>query len=258
MEKPIPAFSKALKHFIDTGKNITQAKIAAKTGVKQSMVSGMKTGKRAGTEDSRRAIAAFFGKEYDEFLKIGERLAEMESTIPDPNVKATTTPHPTPNILIQTHREADKSAIDVDAFTAIPLYESGRMAAFSNGAAFDRYETPSNSVVVYMPELGIRAKHRLAATRVGGDSMEPLIPEGSIIVVDLDDREFADNKIYAVALDDDVDMLFAVKRVRKFEKAEGFLLLSENQSYAPRLVVVHDWHRLCIGRVIWMWRSFEG
>jgi len=26
MEKPIPAFSKALKHFIETGKNITQGK----------------------------------------------------------------------------------------------------------------------------------------------------------------------------------------------------------------------------------------
>jgi transcriptional regulator with XRE-family HTH domain len=81
MEKPIPAFSKALAHFISTGKNITQAKISAETKIKQSMISGMKTGKRAGTEKTRRLVAAFFNKEYEEFLKIGEKLLTAETNI---------------------------------------------------------------------------------------------------------------------------------------------------------------------------------
>jgi transcriptional regulator with XRE-family HTH domain len=75
------AFSRALQHFIKAGKNITQTKIAAKTGIKQGMVSGMKTGKRWGTEENRRAIADYFNKSYDEFLDIGQALLDAENSI---------------------------------------------------------------------------------------------------------------------------------------------------------------------------------
>jgi transcriptional regulator with XRE-family HTH domain len=81
MEKRRSAFSKALRYFIENGKNITQAKIAKHTGIKQGMISGMKTGKRWGTEESRRAIAAFFNKPYEEFLTVGEQLLETENSL---------------------------------------------------------------------------------------------------------------------------------------------------------------------------------
>jgi len=240
-------FRKAVWDYLGKQDRGAQSSLAIASGIDIKHLNDFLHGRRAMKESLRIQITDHLKCDYLSFLQLGKSLIDGKSSYQSK-------PRP---VLIQTHREADKENIDAEAYTAIPFYESGRMAAFSNGAAFDLYEAPTSSVVVYMPELGIRAKHRLAATRVGGDSMEPLIPEGSIIVVDLDDREFADNKIYAVALDDEVDMLFAVKRVRKFEKAEGFLLMSENQNYAPRLVVVSDWHRLCIGRVIWMWRSFE-
>ena len=43
-------------------------------------------------------------------------------------------------------------------------------------------------VVVYKPELKGRSRHNLAAIKVGGDSMEPTITKGSIVVVDLSDK----------------------------------------------------------------------
>lgn len=74
---------------------------------------------------------------------------------------------------------------------------------------------------------------------------------------DRDDREFLDGKIFAVAIDEGGVENIAVKRVRAFEKAKGFVLVSENSDYPFKIVIESDWLRLCMGRVIWMWRSFN-
>jgi len=67
-------------------------------------------------------------------------------------------------------------------------------------------------VIVYKPELQGHAKHDLRALRVGGDSMKPTIVKGAIIVVDLNDKEFAERKIFVVRT---ADMIAAVKKSRK-------------------------------------------
>jgi len=89
MDKRREAFRRALIYFIENGKNITQAKLSSGTGIKQSMISGMKTGKRWGTEESRRAIADFFGRSYEDFLAFGSQLIDAENalalqSLPDP------------------------------------------------------------------------------------------------------------------------------------------------------------------------------
>ena len=112
---------------------------------------------------------------------------------------------------------------------------------------FDPNEVPANMVVVYQPELNRhgRENRNLSAVRVGGDSMTPTISPGSIVVVDHDDREFVDKKIWCVRLLD--DDLAAIKRVRKM--ARGLLLVSDNQDYMP--VAIHeDWLDICVGRAI--------
>lgn len=83
------AFSRALRYFIETGKNITQTRISKATGIAQGMISGMKTGKRYGTEESRRAVANFFGQPYEEFLKVGYRLLAAEKNAGLPDTQAT-------------------------------------------------------------------------------------------------------------------------------------------------------------------------
>jgi transcriptional regulator with XRE-family HTH domain len=79
MDNRRAAFHRALRYFIDNGKNITQTRISKATGIKQGMISGMKTGKRYGTEDNRRKVADFFRKPYDEFIEIGQRLIDAEN-----------------------------------------------------------------------------------------------------------------------------------------------------------------------------------
>ena len=150
--------------------------------------------------------------------------------------------------------KSDKDILNgfADDYRGIPLYESGKLAAAINGVTFDPYETPASMVVVYKPEHRGCSKHNLAALKVGGDSMEPMIINGSIVVVDLSDKEHYDGKVFVVNTPEGGVDIASVKQVRKWE--DCFLLLSDNHKYPPvpsRL----DWDMLCVGRVVWMWRD---
>ena len=244
--KPIQEkFCKALKSWFDNQKNLDVNGLAEMLKGSQGYISNVLNNRRCGDEQWRRNVAQKIGLPYEYMIGI-----EGKPTTPD-------APDP---IIITATSDRDKAHLTEHAanYRSVPLYTSGRLAAWSNGSAFDQYEAPTSDVLVYTPELGHRAKHNLTAARVGGDSMEPLVPMNSIIIVDMDDKEFVDNKVFAVAIDEGGVKTLAVKRVRKFEKAKGFVLWSENQEYQPVLVVESDWLRLCVGRVVWMWRSFEG
>ncbi|MCP4114097.1 MAG: LexA family transcriptional regulator [Desulfobacteraceae bacterium] len=236
-------FKKALLQLMEETQT-KQSVLADSLGIKRPHMNAYIKGTRGFSEDKREELASYFGKTYLELLDIGRGLV-------------TKAPRP---LVIRTNSGEETELIEQNTakYRGVPLMESGRLAAWSNGAAFEAYETPSNEVIVYLPELGHRSKHNLMAAKVGGDSMDPLVPENAIVIIDKDDRKFSDNKIFAVALEEGGVQNLAVKRVRKFEEAKGFLLLSENQEYKPRLVVESNWHRLCVGRVIWMWRSFNG
>ena len=165
--------------------------------------------------------------------------------------------NPDPILIIQVNAQADKDKTNCvsDDYRAVPLYESGRLSAGINGIEFDPYESPASMVLVYRPELQGCARHKLAALRVGGDSMAPTIPMGSIVVVDLTDKEYAEGKVFVVNNQPDggIDVA-SVKRVHKWD--EGFLLLSDNPTHPPNPSKL-DWNRLCVGRVVWMWRDIR-
>jgi len=74
-------------------------------------------------------------------------------------------------------------------------------------------------------------------------------------MLDRDDREFANGKIFCVNDPDDTGQyVSAVKRVQRWEK--GFVLISDPPDFPPK-VTGFDWLDLCVGRVIWMWRNTE-
>jgi phage repressor protein C with HTH and peptisase S24 domain len=82
--------------------------------------------------------------------------------------------------------------------------------------------------------------------------MEPTITKGSIVVVDLSDKEQIEGKVFVVNTPESSNDMASIKRVQKWEK--GFVLLSDNSGYPP--VLSHlDWNRLCVGKVVWMWRD---
>jgi len=96
--------------------------------------------------------------------------------------------------------------------------------------------------------------HVLKALRVGGDSMEPTIAQGSIVVVELSDKKEANNKIFVVNVPEGGVDVAAVKRIKRWK--EGFALISDKPGISVELSDL-DWNRLCVGRVVWMWRDIR-
>ena len=67
-----------------------------------------------------------------------------------------------------------------DDYVAVPMLD-GKVAAGPGGVIWEQVKS---LVWLYKPQLKGRAK--LVAVRVGGDSMVPTVPEGSIVIVDRD------------------------------------------------------------------------
>jgi len=239
--------------------------LAGKLGVEAPRVSRFlgslekQPNKPAGIQTQIR-VAELFGMDYLEFLLLGKRLLEgyepegpggiflagasdvakelRVRMLPDVNGAGEARPI----------RDAGED------YEGVPLYEEGRLAAGANGLAMDPWQKPASHVVIYRPELHGRHTHKLAAFRVGGDSMSPTITQGSIVVADLSDRNFLDRRVYVVNNPDDELPVAAVKRVSKFTR--GYTLISDNQAYPPEPVET-EWQDLCLGRVVWAWKSME-
>lgn len=94
----------------------------------------------------------------------------------------------------------------------------------------------------WLAENGLEGA-RLAAIRVVGDSMEPLLREGDEVLVDLRPMPFRDG-IHVVRLDD----ALLVKRVAS-QGGGRFSLLSHNLAYPPIAVAAQDF--AIIGKVVW-------
>ena len=94
----------------------------------------------------------------------------------------------------------------------------------------------------WLAEQGLEAD-RLAAVRVVGDSMEPLLREGDEVLVDTTQRPFRDG-IYLVRLDDTL----LVKRVAG-QGGGRLSLLSQNLAYPPITVAADE--VTLVGRVVW-------
>lgn len=104
---------------------------------------------------------------------------------------------------------------------------------------------------VWIPRTQLRRRelHRLVAMEVVGDSMEPVIRNGAVVAIDLDDTTLVKRGIYTVAAPGG---RWTVKHVRL--SGGGFGLLpanpATNESF-PLVVESIDGHNPVIGRVVW-------
>jgi hypothetical protein len=160
-------FGKSLKRYFDNRlkpKGVSQASFAKDLGVKQPTLHAIFSGNRGSTEKWRREVAKFIQKPYEEMIGINTERP----------------PPPEQKLIVETLNGFDKVILEkhADHFRGAPLYETGRLAAFSGGVYFDRSETPDSTVIVHRKELGHHANHDLIAMRVGveeADSMEPTL-----------------------------------------------------------------------------------
>ncbi len=130
-----------------------------------------------------------------------------------------------------------------DRFALVPLYDvrvSAGHGAF-NGTenvltqlAFTRY---------WLNKLGLHAAH-LAAVRVDGDSMEPTIRSGDVLLIDREQTHPRDGAIYVMRRED----WLVAKRLQLL--AGGLVrVISDNQAYPPEEVAPEALEIL--GRAVW-------
>ena len=137
--------------------------------------------------------------------------------------------------------------IDFDDYLAVPLVE-GKIAAGHGAVAWNNVES---LVWVYRPEIG--NKSNLISVRVTGDSMNPTIPDGSIVIIDRDQWMPSGERKHIWAIRDAYGSA-AIKRLYKADNS--LIILSDNfEEYPPKPSWTSDLRRLVIGRVVWMWRS---
>jgi len=90
---------------------------------------------------------------------------------------------------------------------------------------------------------------RLALITASGDSMEPVIRPGDLLLVDMSVERVMDDSIYLVAIDD----FLLVKRVQKLLK--GLIVRSDNPNYAPMTLGPDEVDEVRIrGRIRWIGR----
>jgi len=191
-------FRAAFKYSFSRSDFKNQKAVASAAGVSESVISEINKNKSYGPRTQTK-IARAFGYDLLDFLILGKRLADGDS--PEQSVKIT----------VESRHEKKILENFETGYNAIPLYESGKLAAGEKGMIFDPYEQPVSSIMINHQELTGRLNHRLVGLRVGGASMVPLIPQGSIVVIDLNDREFVNGKIYAVNYPDKGENIAAVK-----------------------------------------------
>jgi len=206
----------------------------------------MRPGERATTEisvpplkDKLRRLASMPGK-ADE--KLGRyHTPEEEAAIQELSARYDLPPDKLARII------DDLSSVGVgEDFVLIP--ERGVAASAGHGAQ-NHDERVVDRIAFKLPwiknELRVPPRN-LVVVRARGDSMEPTIQEGDILLVDGGAEHLKDGGIYVINRGDDL----LVKRIQT--TADGWMLTSDNPHYAPQELKKTDISSVfVIGRVVW-------
>lgn len=204
---------------------------AAKMGVNKNTVGAYERGERLPEVD----YLARFAKETDSNFAelLGLRLQAVPG-LGSADIEAAT----------------DNAIPNFDDFVLVPRYDirasAGHGAVVSSEQIVDhlafRKEWVRNA-------LGVAQKD-LALITVKGDSMEPTLSNGDLILIDMHASSIGDNAIYVLRNDGQL----LVKRVQR--KLDGTIIIkSDNTAYDPETVdAKHAGKLKVVGRVVWAGR----
>ncbi|MFP4029566.1 MAG: helix-turn-helix transcriptional regulator [Candidatus Brocadiia bacterium] len=135
----------------------------------------------------------------------------------------------------------------LENYRAVPLM--GSAAAAGHGRVIDE-EIESWAII---HESIVPEGHEVRAVRVEGDSMEPLLPEGTIIAVDcsVNDPASVDGHIALAQRDSEV--------VIKWWMCHDHCvtLESENSTYGAIVLEPGEEEHALIGKVVWAWQDLR-
>ncbi|GJL78817.1 MAG: hypothetical protein NPINA01_18060 [Nitrospinaceae bacterium] len=128
-------------------------------------------------------------------------------------------------------------------YVSIPLTES----AIAAGQPIIQADKIEDYVLLHIRASGKRKN--LVASRVDGESMEPMLHSGDIVVIDRDDKRIQKNKIYAIFHEDGLTAKYVER------KKELLILRSINPAFDVQIIELQEHPDPIVGRVIGAWKE---
>lgn len=161
--------------------------------------------------------------------------------------------HEMRSLLLTPNRVGDEGEgylVNKDAYVLVPRYD----VAASAGPGFAIQSEQVVDHLAFKSEWVRRAMgldpHRLALISTKGDSMEPSLKEGDLLLLDLREQQVRNDAIYVLRLD---DFLIAKRLQRGFDGT--ITIKSDNTAYEKQVVPKEMTEQLdIIGRVVWTGR----
>jgi len=137
----------------------------------------------------------------------------------------------------------DMLVSETEKFFQIRYFPEIRASAGGGAFSFDEGYTLLSVDRTIMENLAPSTNREIEAIRVEGESMEPTLQDGSIVLIDRMQRNINKDGIYVATT---TAGLF-IKRVR--QRADGTVeLISDNQTYSPEILLADEIQ--IVGRVI--------
>jgi transcriptional regulator with XRE-family HTH domain len=241
MEDLTLVFKALLKYFLPQFK--TQRQFASKIGIQPSYLNGLLKGRRPGDETVRRQTATalgYPGRKYEDFLELGRYILAGKD----------------PETILEDQDGLSEDEMRERGFISVPFSDNMRLSTDSGGTIEVTEDATRSRIIIHGPSLKRTSARHLQAFMVAGDSMEPIIAQGGIVVADLrenDPARLEEGKIYVICWDLQLGEC-AVKYLRWAKQGESILIMSPDSQLHPPIV-----RRLrdiqLIGRVIWSWRE---
>jgi phage repressor protein C with HTH and peptisase S24 domain len=123
-----------------------------------------------------------------------------------------------------------------------------KLSAGQGVEALDENELPPLAFrESWLKRKNVTSKKNLRVLEVRGDSMEPYLLDGDVVLIDLGQKDVEDGDVYALAYGDEL----RIKRLsRRFDG--GLIIRSDNPRFPEETVAANDLqHVRVLGRHIW-------
>ncbi|MZH03287.1 MAG: LexA family transcriptional regulator [Nitrospinae bacterium] len=145
--------------------------------------------------------------------------------------------------IYQPNNIAGAPSITEEDYVSIPLTNSSIAA----GQPIIQENNIEDYVLLHIRAAG--KKKNMVASRVEGDSMEPMLHSGDIVVIDRDDKRIIKNGIFAIFYDDGLTAKYV-------ESQENLLILRPiNPNSQLQIINLNEHNDPIVGRVIGAWKE---
>ncbi len=243
--------------------NPNQGELAASVGVSQGYVSKILAGKQAPKAELRRRFAAFFKLGYEDMLSLGRERLESQDYVPEgggPRRYHVREPlyggepagragNPAGEFAAMRSMLRDIRAREAHQFqyTEVPLREATGSMGGGSTETGDRALTYLSFRTEWIRSKG--NPENMTVIRAFGDSMEPTIPDGSVVLIDEGRRQFVKNKVYYLRYNGQM-------YIKRLIERDGCLCVASDNDANLLLVSDADDFEI-IGRCIWTARELD-